>query len=285
MKRLRLAVVGFGRLGKACTEEIRETADLEIAGVVRRPENALHPLAEPFTKVPVVSHISELTDVDGALLCVPTEAALGVARELLQGRVPLVECTAVPEHDFAAHREELHRIAFNHRVAVIVGAGWDPGALTLFRRVFDILIPRGHTETTNRPGVSLHHTSAARDIRGVEGALCTELRGANGKMLRYVYVELARDADVEGITEAIVNDPLFVGEETLVFPVESIAALEEQGHGILLERRGTSGSSAHQALLLEARFDPARFAARIMLEGARHLPGARPGAHVYGVGV
>ncbi len=257
---------------------------MEIAGVVRRPESA-RPLPEPFNKLPVASHISELKEVEAALLCIPTESVLGVAAELLQARIPLVECAAVPESDFAAHREEIDRIAFNHRVAAIVGAGWDPGALSLFRRMFDILIPKGHTESTNRPGVSLHHTSAARDIEGVEGALCTELRGANGRTLRYVYVELAKNANAARITEAIANDPLFVGEETQVFPVESIAALEEQGHGILVQRHGTSGGSAHQTLLLEARFDPARFAARVMLDGARRLPGARPGAHVYDIGV
>jgi diaminopimelate dehydrogenase len=282
MKRQRLAIVGFGRLGQACAEEIRDTSDLEIAGVVRRPENT-HPLPEPFAKLPVVSHISELKNTEAALLCVPSEAALDVAGELLQARIPLVECAAVPEGDLAAHRDELNRIALNHRVAAIVGAGWDPGALTLIRRLFDVLIPRGHTESTNRPGVSLHHTSAALDIEGVEGALCTELRGASGKTVRYVYVELAENANVAHVVEAIVNDPLFVGEETLVFPVESVAALEEQGHGILVQRHGTSGGSAHQTLLLEARFDPARFAARIMLDGARRLPGARPGAYVYGV--
>ena len=76
-------------------------------------------------------------------------------------------------------------------------------------------------------------------------------------------------------------DPLFVGERTLVFEVESIAALEEEGRGILLERTGTERTGAHAALLLEARFDVSTFTARIMLDAARRIPSFKPGAHRY----
>ena len=38
------------------------------------------------------------------------------------------------------------------------------------------------------------------------------------------------------VIDAIRADPLFLGDETLVFPVASIAALEPEGRGVLLER-------------------------------------------------
>jgi len=129
--------------------------------------------------------------------------------------------------------------------------------------------------------MSLHHTAAAELVKGVKGALCSEVRDAEGRLQRYVYVEPEKGADMQRIAAAIQADPLFVGEETLVFPVESLAALEQQGHGLWMERSGTSGQSAHQSLLLEARFDTAIFSAQVMLDAARTLPGRKPGAHAY----
>jgi diaminopimelate dehydrogenase len=78
---------------------------------------------------------------------------------------------------------------------------------------------------------------------------------------------------------------LFAGEETLVFPVDSVLKLEQEGHGILLERRGTARSGAHQNLLLEGRFDVPTFAARVMLDAARRLPSLEADAHRYSLRV
>jgi diaminopimelate dehydrogenase len=132
---------------------------------------------------------------------------------------------------------------------------------------------------TDRPGVSLHHTLTARSVAGVRDAVCTELRSAEGKLQRYVYVELAPGADSEEVTDAIRSEPLFLDEETLVFPVESVAALEEEGRGVVLERRGTAGVTSHQMLLLEARFDMWSLAAQVMVAAARVLPDLPPGAY------
>ena len=78
---------------------------------------------------------------------------------------------------------------------------------------------------------------------------------------------------------AIINDPLFLDEQTLVFPVPSIAALEETNRGVLLERHAAPGETSHGSFLLEARFDEAELAARMMLAAARSLSCLQPGAH------
>lgn len=283
MKRTRLAVVGFGRLGRACAATILDDANLELVGVVRRPEAALQPLAAPFDAVKVAGHITELGPADGALVCVPTEAVLGVARELLQNKVAVVECAAVDEATLRRNQEALHAMAMDRHVAAILGAGWAPGALTVFQNLFRLLIPKGETEVTYRPGVSLHHSAAARELKGVRDALCAELRDESGRLQRYVYVELESGADLTLVSEAIASDPLFLGEETRVFPMESVASLEQEGHGIVLARRGTTGRGIHDSLLLEGRFDVHAFSARIMVDAAKGLPGRKPGAHLYSV--
>lgn len=82
-RRLRLTIVGFGSLGRACAHELHDASDLEFAGVVRRAESA-GKLPEPFAHVAVAMHLRDLGRVDAALLCVPRSAASGVARETIQ---------------------------------------------------------------------------------------------------------------------------------------------------------------------------------------------------------
>lgn len=279
MKRLHLAVFGFGRVGRACATAIREDEQLVLAGIVRRSESLSEKLHAHFAQVPVVAHASELDRVDGALICVPTEQVLASARDLLQHRIPIVECASLHGEALRKHQGELDRIASHHGVAAVVGAGWDPGALSLFRALFALLIPKGRMETSWHTAASLHHTTAARALAGVREALSTELRNSDGRLQRYVYVELEQGADLARIEAAIRSDPLFLEEETLVFPVESVRALEETGRGILLERRGTVADADHQMLLLEARYSEPALTAAVMTAAARALPSVKRGAN------
>ena len=161
-----------------------------------------------------------------------------------------------------------------------MGAGWDPGALSVFRSWFALLTPGGATETRHHTGISLRHMAMARTVVGVKDALCAEVRAPDRSLQRYVYVELQKGADPDKITQAIRADPLFLGADTQVFPVESLAELEEEGRGVVLDRRGPPGRFGHQHLLLEARFDDTVLTAQVMLAAARALPQLEPGAYV-----
>jgi diaminopimelate dehydrogenase len=275
MKKSRLAIIGFGKLGRKCVEAIASDQATELAGVVRRPES----FHDAGLKAPAVTHISELNQVDAALICVPVDAVMGIAQDLLQRRIPVVECARLHGDAFLDHKSEIHRAALHHKVPAIVGAGCDPGALSLFRSQFALLAPRGHTEFRLHTGTSLHHTLAASGIQGVRKALATELPSGEGALQRYVYVELEPTADAAEVENAIVNDPLFIDEQTRVFAVPSIAALEETNRGVMLERHAAAGDAGHASFLLEARYDEAGLAARMMLAAARALPFLKAGAY------
>ena len=128
-------------------------------------------------------------------------------------------------------------------------------------------------------GISLRHTTMARSVVGVKDALCAEVRVPDGRLQRYVYVELEKMADANTITQAIRADPLFLGEDTQVFPVESLAELEQEGRGLVLDRRGPPGRLGHHHLLLEARVDDTVLTAQVMTPDARALPQFDPGAY------
>lgn len=277
---VRLAVVGFGRIGKACAEALLESKDLALAGIVRRLDRLAQALPDAFSKIPIVPHTVQVHHVEGALLCVPMAQVLETAHDCLQHGIPIIESSVLHGEAFHAHRDAIHRLAIRHDVPAIVGAGWDPGALSIVRSLFALLAPEGAVETTHRVAGSLHHTAMARQVVGVKEALCTEQLAANGTSQRYVYVELEEGVDADRVADAIRADPLFLGEETLVFPVDSVAALEQEGRGIVLERRG-AGRSGHQRLLFEARFDESLLTARMMLAAARALAGLSPGAHSF----
>lgn len=274
MKKRQIAVIGLGRLGRRCAELLLDDPTLTLAGVVRRTPAPLDWLGD----LPVVGHFTELKQVDAALLCVPADSIQGQARELLQHRIPLVECARLHGDAFIAHHEEMQRMAHLYRATAIVGAGSDPGILSLFRSQFALLLPHGHTRSSLHAGTSLHHSLAAEGIEGVRKALALEQKSQDGTLQRYVYVELEPGADAAAVEQAIRRDPLYLDEETLVFPVDSVAELEAE-RGLLLERHAASSNSSHAALLLEARFDEIELAARMMLAGARALPLLQHGAH------
>ena len=125
-----------------------------------------------------------------ALICVPTQAVLEIAHDLLQGGIPIVECATLHGKAFQEHKNELDRLATRYKVPAIVGAGWDPRMLSVFRNLFAVLTPKGYTEITHRPGINLHHTTLTQAIPGVKGALSTELSAAVGQRQHYVYIEL-----------------------------------------------------------------------------------------------
>jgi hypothetical protein len=66
-----------------------------------------------------------------------------------------------------------------------------------------------------------------------------------------------------------------------VFAVDSAAAIDAASQGVVIERLGSAHTGAHQAMLLEARFDTHTFAARTMLDAVRRIGRLAPGAHPY----
>ena len=81
MKKIRAAVVGYGNIGKFVVEALEAAPDFEIAGTVRRhgAENKPAELAQ----YDVVKDITELKDVDVAILATPTRSCEEYATKIL----------------------------------------------------------------------------------------------------------------------------------------------------------------------------------------------------------
>lgn len=278
-KRQQVAVVGPGRLGQACALALLGDDELALVGLVGLQGSA-RDLPNRLRHFPLVGHIRDLPAVDLALLCVPSDVATEVAHDLLQCRVPLVECAQLKSHLLAEHYESLDGAARHFRVSAVVGAGWDPGMFPLLGQSFDTLIPQGQTIRHDHPGLMLHHSQAVEALPGVRHALEGEVRTTEGALQRYVYVEVMRGADFERVRTSILSDPIFAGEVTQVFQMDSLAALEApMGQGLVIERHATAAPGVHASLVLEARFDAIEFAARVMIQACRRLRTLPHGAH------
>ncbi len=271
MKRFRVAIVGLGTLGSACAVLAREDGRIEVAGVVRREATCNAHRPPQLRELRTVTDVRDLGVIDAALVCVPTSEAVRVARELIERQIPVVECAALRAREFEAHVEGLRTLARRHRVPVVAGAGWNPGALSLVEGLFAVLIPKGDTHADDTAGVHLHHTLFEQTVSGVKRAMATEVRTPEGALQRYLYVEPERGAELAAIERAIRSDPASLGVETLVFPLDEEGAMREETRGVLLRRHGSVGGRP-QFLLLEARVGEATLAARIMLAAALALP-------------
>jgi diaminopimelate dehydrogenase len=278
--RPQVAVIGLGRLGTACALALLDEPELALAGVVRRPTST-GDVPGRLQRTPVAGHVRDLPAVDVALVCVPAGDVAGVAHDLLQARIAMVECAALEGEALVRHHEALDDMARRRRATAVVGAGWNPGVLPLLQGAFETLIPRGHTARQAHPGVELHHVPAAAAWPGVRRALEGELGGA-----RYVYVELERGASLDGMRAHVEADPVFAGQPVQLFAVDDASTLEDQVHeGLVLERVATVAAGRHASLLLEARFDVHEFAARAMLDAARKVTRLTHGAHRYAIGL
>ena len=81
MKKIRAAIVGYGNIGRFALEALEVAPDFEVAGIVRRKGAENRP--KELSEYKVVSHISELSDVDVAILATPTREVEKYAKEML----------------------------------------------------------------------------------------------------------------------------------------------------------------------------------------------------------
>lgn len=274
-KKIRAAVVGYGNIGKYVLEALQSASDFEIAGIVRR--DAANIPAE-LKEYKVVSAISQLEDVDVAVLCTPTRSVEKFALECLQLGVNTVDSFDI--HGLIVElRASLDEAAKKHNAVSIISAGWDPGSDSVIRTLMEAMAPRGITYTNFGPGMSMGHTVAVKAIDGVKAALSMTIPTGTGVHRRMVYIELEKGHDFQTVAQAIKADDYFVHDETHVFLVEDVEVLKDMGHGVLMERKGVSGNTQNQLLKFDMRINNPALTAQVLVAVARASMKQQPGAY------
>lgn len=275
MKNIRIAVVGYGNIGRYAIEAVTTAPDCELAGVVRR---SLENLPEELKNVQVVTDIRQLGHVDVALLCTPTRAVPEYAQQMLALGINTVDSYDIHTGIWNL-KQTLTPLAQQHKAVAVIAAGWDPGTDSIVRALMLAMAPKGITYTNFGPGMSMGHTVAVKAIKGVKSALSMTIPLGTGVHRRMVYVEKENGFEENQIEQAIKSDPYFVNDETHVLFVPDVDALIDRGHGVNMMRKGVSGMTQNQLLSFEMRINNPALTAQVMLSAARATTKLMPGAY------
>ncbi len=248
--KIRIAIIGYGNIGKAVEEAVKASPDMELAGIYH--------------------HNDDLSQIkaDVALLCTPTREVPSFAEKMLQLGISTVDSFDIHGQIYDL-RQRLTPIAQSHKAVSIIAAGWDPGSDSVVRTLLQAIAPGGITYTNFGPGRSMGHTVAAKAIPGVKEALSMTIPLGTGIHRRMVYVELEEGADFATVEKLLLQDDYFAHDETHVIQVPSVATLNNVAHGVHLVRSGVSGSTHNQRFEFNMSINNPALTGQVMIACAR----------------
>jgi diaminopimelate dehydrogenase len=257
----RIAILGYGNLGRGAEAAIARNDDLELVAVFTRRDPSALKLRTPGVPVYSVEKAPELRDaIDVLLLCGGSATDLPVQTPEYAAMFNVVDSfdthAKIPDH-FAA----VDAAARAAGKVGLISCGWDPGMFSLARVYAGAVLPQGKDETFWGRGVSQGHSDAIRRIEGVldarqytvpiPAALEAVRRGeqpeltARQKHLRECYVVTADGADKARIEREIKTMPYYFDEydTTVTFISAEEMARDHAGlpHGGSVLRSGVTG--------------------------------------------
>lgn len=169
MEKIRIAIMGYGNLGRGIECAVRQNEDMELVAVFTRRDPAS---VRTVSGVPVYG-VEELRDrkdeIDVLMLCGGSATDLPRQTPEYAQYFNVIDSfdthANIPEH-FAAVDQAARR---GGKVAMI-SVGWDPGMFSLNRLYANAILREGSDYTFWGKGVSQGHSDAIRRIDGVKDA-------------------------------------------------------------------------------------------------------------------
>ena len=264
---MRIAVYGYGNLGRGVESCVQYNHDMELVGVFTRrdPETI-----QTLTGVPVFrcEDILKFKDqIDVLILCGGSATDLPVMTPALAADFNVVDSfdthANIPQH-FAA----VDKAASQGGHLAAISCGWDPGMFSLNRVYMEAILPEGSSYTFWGKGVSQGHSDAIRRIEGVADARQYTVpvpeavervrRGENPvlttrmKHTRECFVVAEEGADKERIENTIKTMPHYFDEYDTIVTFISMeemkrdhSAFPHGGSVIRSGRTGLHGENTH----------------------------------------
>lgn len=248
--KIRVAILGYGNIGRAAEEAIKAAPDMEFAGIYHHND------------------CLDTIDADTVLVCTPTREVQKFAAVLAARGICTVDSFDIHGKIWDL-RSALEPVCKAHKSVSIISAGWDPGSDSMVRALLLALAPKGLTYTNFGPGRSMGHTVAAKSKPGVKNALSMTIPLGTGIHRRMVYIELEDGADFKTVEAAILADDYFAHDETHVIAVESVDALNNVAHGVNLVRNGVSGETHNQRFEFNMAINNPALTGQVMVSCAR----------------
>ncbi|MDR2869481.1 MAG: diaminopimelate dehydrogenase [Deferribacteraceae bacterium] len=278
---IKVAISGLGNLGKYAIEAIESAPDMECIAVLRRKESlGTKPL--DLRAVPDFDSIENaeaaVGKADVIIICEPSRSVPDTAAKYLAKGYHTVDSYDV-HTGIVDLLDRLQPIAEKAGKAAIVSAGWDPGTDSALRAYFEAMAPIGATFTNFGRGRSMGHSVVARGIKGVKDAVSITIPIGGGAHSRLVYVELEQGESLATVKERIQADDYFSHDPLHVVEVDSVDAVADSSHGVLLERVGGFGSVSNQNLKFDMRINNPALTAQVLVSCARAAAKMPAGAH------
>ena len=247
---IRVAILGYGNIGRAAEEAVKAAPDMELAGVFHH-NDCLDCMA-----------------ADVALVCTPTREVQKFATVLAARGICTVDSFDIHGQIWNL-RSAMDAVCKAGKAVSVISAGWDPGSDSMIRAILLALAPKGLTYTNFGPGRSMGHTVAAKSKPGVKNALSMTIPLGTGIHRRMVYIELEQGADFKTVEAAILADDYFAHDETHVIAVDSVDALNNVAHGVNLVRNGVSGETHNQRFEFNMTINNPALTGQVMVSCAR----------------
>ena len=167
MDQIKIAIVGYGNIGRAVEQAVNASDDLVLAGIFHHNDKI------------------DCQNVDVAVLCLPSREIPGYAEHLLAQGISTVDSFDI-HGQIADLRQHLMPIARENHAVSVLSAGWDPGSDSVIRTLLKAVAPKGITYTNFGPGRSMGHTVAAKAVPGVKEALAMTIPVGTGIHRRIV---------------------------------------------------------------------------------------------------
>jgi len=290
---MRLAIYGYGNLGRGAEAAILKSPDAELVGVfTRRDPNSVQ--TRTGAKVFAADEILRFRDeIDAVILCGGSATDLPALTPMLAKDFNVID--SFDTHaNIPAHFDAVDAAAKAGGKLALISCGWDPGMFSLNRLYASAILPDGRDYTFWGRGVSQGHSDAIRRIPGVldarqytvpiKEALEAVRSGkqpelsAREKHLRECYVVAAPDADRAAIEQAIKTMPnYFADYDTTVTFISAEEMREKHGalpHGGFVIRTGKTGLSGEHTHRIEyslALDSNPEFTAGVLVAFARAL--------------
>lgn len=167
--KIRVAISGYGNLGKGVESELTKNPDMELVCIFTRrdPENL-----KIKSNVPVVheNNIEDWKDkIDLVFLCGGSATDLPV-----QGPKYAKLFNTVDSFDTHAkaldYTEKMNKSSLEGNKISMISIGWDPGLFSNIRLMIGSILPKSKIYTFWGTGVSQGHSDAIRRITGVKDA-------------------------------------------------------------------------------------------------------------------
>ncbi|WP_297996783.1 diaminopimelate dehydrogenase [uncultured Campylobacter sp.] len=268
-EKIKIAVLGYGNLGRGVELVARNSKDLELSAVFsRREPRSVQTYGAPvFSADEILAHKGKF---DVLVLCGGSATDLPTQTPEFAQNFNVVDSfdthAKIPGH-FAA----VDAAAKAGGNVGIIAVGWDPGLFSLNRLFGESVLQNGSSYTFWGKGVSQGHSDAIRRIEGVvdarqytvpiDSALERVRAGENPnlstreKHLRECYVVAEEGADKARIEREIKTMPnYFADYDTSVHFVDLATLKKEHGgipHGGFVLRSGATGERGENKHLIE----------------------------------